>query len=318
VRVEREEDVSIGGEAHRCYVVLATYHAGIDGGAAPAVTLWIDERSQIILRRRATAGLRIPRLDQAAEATVDFTLTELALSPQFAGDEFTFVPPKGSSPQTEDMPAAGTQASANAADARPSAAPSRAPGNDVISPPTIFSRAEPAYSREATELRLEGMVPLSIIVQSDGTPTAIVVTKSLGFGLDEAAIDAVRKWRFNPGQKNGESVPVKATVEVNFRFLPSEDGWFVTSAGFDVPEGASVPHLRNAVFPRKPKSGQPCSVTVLLAVDRQGKPGDIRIQAESDRKCEPELVAAIRKWKFEPATKDGVPVETSMIVEFSQ
>ena len=38
-------------------------------------------------------------------------------------------------------------------------------------------------------------------------------------GLDEKAIEAVQKWRFKPGVKDGKPVPVAATVEVNFRLL---------------------------------------------------------------------------------------------------
>jgi TonB family protein len=45
------------------------------------------------------------------------------------------------------------------------------------------------------------------------------VARSLGLGLDEKAIEAVRKWKFKPGYKDGKPVAVRATIEVNFRLL---------------------------------------------------------------------------------------------------
>jgi TonB family protein len=45
------------------------------------------------------------------------------------------------------------------------------------------------------------------------------VIRSLGYGLDERAIEAVRKWRFKPALKDGEPVQVGSTFEVAFRLL---------------------------------------------------------------------------------------------------
>jgi len=43
--------------------------------------------------------------------------------------------------------------------------------------------------------------------------------RALGLGLDQKAIEAVEKWKFRPGLKDGRAVPVYATIEVNFRLL---------------------------------------------------------------------------------------------------
>jgi TonB family protein len=43
------------------------------------------------------------------------------------------------------------------------------------------------------------------------------VQRSLGLGLDEKAIEAVKQWRFKPGQKDGKPVTVAVTIEMNFR-----------------------------------------------------------------------------------------------------
>jgi TonB family protein len=54
-------------------------------------------------------------------------------------------------------------------------------------------------------------------VGPDNQAHDIVIQRGLGFGLDENAIECVREWRFEPGMKDGEPVPVKATIEVNFK-----------------------------------------------------------------------------------------------------
>jgi periplasmic protein TonB len=56
-------------------------------------------------------------------------------------------------------------------------------------------------------------------VDPTGKARDIRVVRSLGLGLDEKAIEAVNKWKFRPGVKNGQPVSVQATIEVNFRLL---------------------------------------------------------------------------------------------------
>ncbi len=60
---------------------------------------------------------------------------------------------------------------------------------------------------------------LSLVVDDQGRPQGLKVVRSLGLGLDQKAIEAVEKWRFRPGMKDGKAVPVMATIEVNFRLL---------------------------------------------------------------------------------------------------
>ncbi len=54
------------------------------------------------------------------------------------------------------------------------------------------------------------------LVDSNGRPTNIHVVNSLGMGLDEKAIEAVRTWRFEPGQKDGHAVAEEIAIEVVF------------------------------------------------------------------------------------------------------
>jgi protein TonB len=63
---------------------------------------------------------------------------------------------------------------------------------------------------------LKGTVALSFIVASDGQRLDIKVVKSLGNGLDEEAIAAVKRWKFQPATKDGKPVAVQINVEMNF------------------------------------------------------------------------------------------------------
>jgi TonB family protein len=91
-------------------------------------------------------------------------------------------------------------------------------GGGVTSPVPVY-KIEPEYSEEARKAKYQGTVVLSVIIDATGKPTNLKVVRPLGLGLDEKAIDAVRKWRFRPGTKEGKPVAVFATIEVNFRLL---------------------------------------------------------------------------------------------------
>ena len=91
-------------------------------------------------------------------------------------------------------------------------------GGDV-SPPVVTVSSAPEYSEEARKGKYQGTVLLSIVVDPSGIPRDIHVVRPFGSGLDEKAIEAVARWRFRPGMKDGRPVATLAQVEVNFRLL---------------------------------------------------------------------------------------------------
>jgi periplasmic protein TonB len=86
-----------------------------------------------------------------------------------------------------------------------------------VSAPKVLYDPDPEYSEEARKAKYQGTVVLWLVVAPDGKPQDIKVQRSLGMGLDEKAIEAVRQWRFEPAKKDGHAVPVMINVEVNFR-----------------------------------------------------------------------------------------------------
>jgi TonB family protein len=91
-------------------------------------------------------------------------------------------------------------------------------GGALVAPVLLF-KTDPEYSDDARKAKLQGTVVLRIEVNTRGQAQNITVRQSVGLGLDERAIDAVRTWKFKAGTVNGRPAVVTAFVEVNFRLL---------------------------------------------------------------------------------------------------
>ena len=90
-------------------------------------------------------------------------------------------------------------------------------GNGVKAP-VALNPPMPAYTSEARNAGIEGIVLIQAIVRKNGTVDSFKILKGLGYGLDESAINTIAtQWRFDPGTYNGEPVDVQANIEVSFR-----------------------------------------------------------------------------------------------------
>jgi protein TonB len=75
----------------------------------------------------------------------------------------------------------------------------------------------PAYPERARAAKVQGTVLLDITVTPEGKATTPILIKGPGEGLDEAAIEAVKSWKFRPAKDaSGEPVTVHVQVEVTF------------------------------------------------------------------------------------------------------
>jgi len=90
--------------------------------------------------------------------------------------------------------------------------------DEGVTLPSVVSETKPVYTQEAKDAKIQGLVLLSVVVKTDGTVGDVKVTRSLDskYGLDKAAEDAARLWRFKPGTKGGKAVPVEVTLEMRF------------------------------------------------------------------------------------------------------
>ncbi len=85
-----------------------------------------------------------------------------------------------------------------------------------VSAPKLIYAPDPEYSEEARKVKHMGTVVLWLVVGPDGKPRDIRVARTLGLGLDEKAIEAVKTWIFEPANKDGKPVAEQINVEVNF------------------------------------------------------------------------------------------------------
>lgn len=91
------------------------------------------------------------------------------------------------------------------------------PGNGVESP-TVLYEEKPAYTAGAMRAKVQGIVEVEAVVMSDGTVGQVQIVRSLDdrFGLDEKAVEAVKRWRFRPGTRQGKPVAVLVNIELTF------------------------------------------------------------------------------------------------------
>lgn len=86
-----------------------------------------------------------------------------------------------------------------------------------ISPPAIRHEVKPVYTADALRREIEGDVVLEVVVLANGEVGDIQVVRSLGYGLDETAVNAMRQWRFHPARRQGVTVDVVVEVAMEFR-----------------------------------------------------------------------------------------------------
>lgn len=86
-------------------------------------------------------------------------------------------------------------------------------------PPTPLRTQAPRYPDALRKDGITGMVSISVTIDEKGSVAAATVTKSTNAGFDDAALEAVKQWKFKPAKKGGQ--PVAVTVVLPIRFTDS-------------------------------------------------------------------------------------------------
>ena len=85
-----------------------------------------------------------------------------------------------------------------------------------ITPPVLIDRVTPRYPNIDARLGREGRVIILVVVEKDGTVSSTKVLKSVSTSIDNAAVDAVRKWLYRPASLDGRPVRVSLVVSIDF------------------------------------------------------------------------------------------------------
>ncbi len=86
-----------------------------------------------------------------------------------------------------------------------------------VSRPEVIHSVDPQYTEDARKAGLNGTVYIALIVDEHGIPQNVHVVRTVGMGLDENAVAAVKAYRFKPAMENGNPVPVAITITVKFQ-----------------------------------------------------------------------------------------------------
>jgi TonB family protein len=180
-------------------------------------------------------------------------------------------------------------------------------GNGVSSP-KVLTRAEPRIPELARKLRAAGDVLLSLVVQADRTVRDIQVVRSVGYGMDEEAVETVKKWRFAPGARDGVPVDVRIRAEVGFREAPDPNAWGAGPMVFDLPTGSKAPKVKSGSMPRAVREAGDETVVLQFTLNSAGETGDIRPLQGSESTSLRVLTNSLSTWKFEPSSDIATPV----------
>ena len=191
-----------------------------------------------------------------------------------------------------------------------------------------FLTVEPNYTEEARKAQLEGTVALYVEVPPYGIAENVRVLRSLGMGLEEKAVEAVRQWRFEPATRDGELVTAATIVLVDFH-LPADvkmtmglannamTAGQIYRVGAD--SGVTPPEVLSRAHPTYTEQARDAHregvVVLYIEITPEGRPQNIQILRRVGLGLDESAQESLRQWTFKPVTKDGKPVTVMLAVE---
>jgi TonB family protein len=175
-----------------------------------------------------------------------------------------------------------------------------------IQPPKLIKKVNPVYPEEARKKGIQGVVILEAKIDEYGRAMDAMILRSIP-ELDQAAIDAVRQWVYEPLLIDGK--PTKALFTVTVRFqLGEKDIEKFAEGAVKVKDQINPPKLVKSVDPVYPEIARQAKIEGVVIVqartDAQGRVKDA-IVLRSVPLLDQAAIAAVRQWVYEPLMIDG-------------
>jgi TonB family protein len=203
----------------------------------------------------------------------------------------------------------------------------------------LVRKTDPRYPKEARKSKTRGIVVLEATIEKNGSVTDLAIISG-DLILADAAVDAVREWRFEP--YTASEHPIQVRQQLSFNFDPGRTtgeldpqlaqptvakglrvyGRPKASAGetfYAVGHGVTAPKVTFAPDPpysetaRKNKYQGTCLLSLVVGAD--GQPHDIQVVRALGMGLDERAVSTVEQWKFQPGTKDGNPVAVNVVIE---
>lgn len=213
-----------------------------------------------------------------------------------------------------------TLAAAQDKASEPLAAPAnsqRASGDSSSAPPElrVIKSVRPVYPLTAVEKGIYGQVLLRILVSETGEVESAEVVSGDEL-LRQAALDAIKQWKFEPYVEGGKPIPVRTAIPINFdkplRVENTPGKPVVLPADF---AAGMLVHQVNPVFPALARMGRRNGRVVLhVLITKDGRVRDLTV-VSGPKEFRQGTIDAVKQWRFKPYLLQGEPVEVDTTVE---
>jgi TonB family protein len=194
-----------------------------------------------------------------------------------------------------------------------------------ITNPVLLQEEKPTYTDAAMRAKIQGVVEVEAVVLESGLVGAVRIHKSLDpvFGLDEQALATAKKWRFSPARYNGQTVPFKVIIQLEFRLhsKPNPDEEFARGAYRAKTPGLVLPKVKEEAKPVYPSQARNRKIEGVVEVEAvvgpDGKVDRVRVTKSLDKEygLDEEALRTARDWTFEPGTLNGKPVPVLVVIQ---